>query len=151
MMYNELMHEQYTKRANSQLSLLFDGEKVYVMDKEGNKIYSTTATSGKGEHMNNPSSQNVENLGPIPQGIYSYNNSKWKTMTKWQQCEYRTSPVHISNSGKFYTKKSVRWGSNKYYRNKKIGSPTLRKWNGQLRNTKLPGNNWRVNDPGHLH
>jgi len=56
-----------------------------------------------------------------------------------------------SNSGKFYTKKYVRWGSNKYYRNKKIGSPTLRKWNGQLRNTKLPGNNWRVNDPGHLH
>lgn len=87
MMYNEMMHEQYTKRANSQLSLLFDGEKVYVMDKEGNKIYSTTATSGKGEHMNNPSSQNVENLGPIPQGIYSYNNSKWKTMTKWQQCK----------------------------------------------------------------
>lgn len=40
---------------------------------------------------------------------------------------------------------------NRHYRNNKIGSSTLRELNEQLRNTKLPGNNWRVNDPGHLH
>ena len=31
------------------------------------------------------------------------------------------------------------------------GNPTLRRMNENLRNTKLPGNNWRVNDPGHFH
>lgn len=49
------------------------------------------------------------------------------------------------------TKLTIRWGSNRHYRNNKIGSSTLRELNEQLRNTKLPGNNWRVNDSGHLH
>jgi RHS repeat-associated protein len=70
---------------NSRLSLLYDGDKLSVMDKDGSEVYSTTATSGKGEHMNNPASQHIENLGPIPEGEYSYNNGKWQTMTKWQQ------------------------------------------------------------------
>jgi len=41
--------------------------------------------------------------------------------------------------------------SNKYYREKKIGSSTLRRVNEWFRNKKLPGNNWRVNAPGHYH
>jgi len=55
-----------------------------------------------------------------------------------------------SRTGNFMTKKSIRWWSNSHYR-KSIGNPTLRKWNEQLHNTKLPGNNWRVNDRGHFH
>ena len=33
----------------------------------------------------------------------------------------------------------------------KIGNPSLRKLNDSFRKTKLYGNNWRVQDPGHLH
>ena len=31
------------------------------------------------------------------------------------------------------------------------GNPSLRKLNDSFRKTKLYGNNWRVQDPGHLH
>lgn len=34
---------------------------------------------------------------------------------------------------------------------KQIGSPTLRTFNQWLRSLKLPGNSWRVQDPGHFH
>ena len=30
-------------------------------------------------------------------------------------------------------------------------NPSLRKLNDSFRKTKLYGNNWRVQDPGHLH
>ena len=57
-----------------------------------------------------------------------------------------------SHSNKYnFETKSIRWGSNKHYRETKIGNPTLRRMNESLRNTKLPGDNWRVNDPGHFH
>lgn len=55
-----------------------------------------------------------------------------------------------SPSGNFPTKYTIRWGSNRYYSNQ-IGNTKLRDLNLKLRNTKLPGNNWRVNDPGHFH
>ena len=55
-----------------------------------------------------------------------------------------------STSGDFPTKYTLRWGSNRYYNNQ-IGNSKLRDLNLKLRNTKLPGNNWRVNDPGHFH
>ena len=44
--------------------------------------------------------------------------------------------------------RTVPWSPNYL---KQIGNPTLRNINLKIRNTKLPGNNWRVNDPGHLH
>lgn len=55
-----------------------------------------------------------------------------------------------STSGNFSTKYTLRWGSNRYYNNQ-IKNSKLRDLNLKLRNTKLPGNNWRVNDPGHFH
>jgi len=54
-----------------------------------------------------------------------------------------------SKSGKFQTK-SLRWGASPYY-TKKIGNPTLRNINQNLRNTKFPYDNWRTADPGHIH
>lgn len=45
---------------------------------------------------------------------------------------------------------SLRWGTNSHYQ-RQIGNPTLRTINNKLRHMKLPGNNWRVNDPGHFH
>ncbi|WP_156173284.1 hypothetical protein [Chryseobacterium gallinarum] len=45
---------------------------------------------------------------------------------------------------------STRWGAGgKHW--KKIGNTTLQNWNKTFRQTKLPGNNWRVKDPGHFH
>lgn len=46
--------------------------------------------------------------------------------------------------------KSISWGSNAHHR-KNIGNETLRDLNAKLRDTKLPGNSWRVKDPGHFH
>jgi hypothetical protein len=44
----------------------------------------------------------------------------------------------------------VRWGAGaKFW--KKIGNPTLRQWNRQFRQTKLPFGGWRSADPGHFH
>ena len=54
-----------------------------------------------------------------------------------------------SKSGDFQTK-SLRWGASPYY-TKKIGNPTLRNINQNLRNTKFPYDNWRTADPGHIH
>ena len=41
-------------------------------------------------------------------------------------------------------------GVSPYY-TKKIGNPTLRNINQNLRNTKFPYDNWRTADPGHIH
>lgn len=46
---------------------------------------------------------------------------------------------------------SIRWGSNAHHRNQQFTSPTVRNLNEQLRNSKLPGSSWRVQDPGHFH
>ena len=55
-----------------------------------------------------------------------------------------------SIKGKFYTDFSVRWGAPKHYR-QRIGNNKLRQINKAIRKKKLPGNSWRVQDPGHLH
>ena len=45
---------------------------------------------------------------------------------------------------------AIRWGSNNHYA-KSIGNETIRNINTHLRDTKLPGSNWRVQDRGHFH
>lgn len=45
---------------------------------------------------------------------------------------------------------SIRWGSNRHHQ-QQIGSARLRSVNNTLRNTKLPGSSWRVQDRGHFH
>lgn len=45
---------------------------------------------------------------------------------------------------------AFRWGSNNHYA-KQIGNQTARNLNHSLRNTKLPGSSWRVQDKGHFH
>ncbi|MXV37295.1 hypothetical protein GO491_01195 [Flavobacteriaceae bacterium Ap0902] len=54
-----------------------------------------------------------------------------------------------SHVGQFKTY-STRWGAGGDYW-KKIGSTVLQKWNRNLRQMRLPGNNWRVKDSGHFH
>jgi hypothetical protein len=64
--------------------LVFDGANLSVLS--ANKVqYSTTATSGKDEHMNNPNSQHIKDYGPTPEGIYIIDNTKWDHLNKYQQ------------------------------------------------------------------
>jgi hypothetical protein len=66
--------------------LLFNGDNLYVIDNKTSAIvYSTDAASGRGEHMNNPASQHIENYGPIPAGRYSYENTQWQSQSKVRQ------------------------------------------------------------------
>jgi len=68
------------------LDVRFNGDKVSVYDtRNGKTIYETDATSGKGEHMNNPASQHLVGEGPIPEGSYSYKNTNWKSQSKLRQ------------------------------------------------------------------
>ena len=83
---NQLQHLEHYSTDKSKYSLRFDGEKLDVIDiKTGEVVYSTTATSGKGKHMNNSNSQNITDQGPIPEGEYSFKNSNWKTQTLARQ------------------------------------------------------------------
>jgi len=56
----------------------------------------------------------------------------------------------FSRTAGFKTK-AIKWGSNDYYRDKKLQNAILRDFNKRLRETKIPLNTWRTNDPGHLH
>ena len=88
----------------------------------------------------------------IERGVVDGTKALYSSFIKYtggRKAWFRFSESH-SISGGFQTKWSFRWGSNKHYR-EQIGSSFLRKQNERLRNTKLPGNNWRVNDPGHFH
>ncbi|MFQ8805322.1 MAG: hypothetical protein ACLR8Y_09760 [Alistipes indistinctus] len=56
---NQLQHRPNT--SSGRYSLKFDGRELHVIDTQtGEVVYSTIATSGKGKHMNNPDSQNIQ-------------------------------------------------------------------------------------------
>ena len=81
---NQLQHRPNT--SSGRYSLKFDGRELHVIDTQtGEVVYSTIATSGKGKHMNNPDSQNIQNEGPIPAGEYRYRNSNWNSQSKLRQ------------------------------------------------------------------
>jgi RHS repeat-associated protein len=62
---------------------------------------------------------------------------------------FRIKPSY-SKSLNEKTSLSLTWGTNNHYR-KEIPDETLREVNKFIREVKIPGNNWRVNDPGHFH
>jgi len=65
-------------------SLFFNGYNLSVWS--GNHIlYYTPATSGKGDNMNNPNSQELSNLGTIPEGTYYFYNSQWESQSILRQ------------------------------------------------------------------
>ena len=57
--------------------------------------------------------------------------------------------MSYSKEGGFDTK-SIRWGASPHYA-EKIGNTTLRRINQGLRNKRIPIDNWRTADTGHLH
>jgi len=69
----------------------------------------------------------------------------------WGPIKHWFRPVgksHSRSSG--FDTYGARWGTNRHYR-EEIGSSRLRDLNARLRDTRLPGNGWRTQDPGHLH
>lgn len=60
----------------------------------------------------------------------------------------RTGPSYSIEGG--FKTVSTRWGAGGNHW-KKIGNTSLQNINKSFRQTKLPGNNWRVNDAGHFH
>ena len=85
-----------------------------------------------------------ELAGSLFKDAFKYFNQQTGGLKQW----FRFGKSH-SNIMNVDTK-GIRWGAGKDYY-KKIGNPTLRKMNIQFRGTKIPLNNWRTNDPGHLH
>lgn len=68
------------------LDVRFNGNKLSAYNiKNGKTIYETDATSGKGKHMNEPTAQHIPNERPIPEGSYSYSNTKWQSLSKLRQ------------------------------------------------------------------
>ncbi|MDR0969401.1 MAG: DUF2778 domain-containing protein [Lentimicrobiaceae bacterium] len=95
MLFNHLQHEPDKNAVKakerqgikkSTYYLRFDGKELHVIDPVAkDKIYSTSATSGKEVGMNNIDYQDIPFIGPIPEGIYSFENTNWQSLTKWQQ------------------------------------------------------------------
>ena len=79
------------------------------------------------------------------QGTFSLLESQTGGLGAW----IRYGNSHSIKGG--FDTKSIRWGSNKHYANKKIGNSTLRKLNQKLRETRMPFNSWRTADKGHFH
>ena len=68
--------------------------------------------------------------------------------------EFQKLEKSFSKSGNFRTVLSIRWGASpagNYKYVKQIPNPVFQKINQSFRTLKIPGNNWRVNDPGHIH
>ncbi len=67
------------------LRVLFDGNKIYVIDAIENIIGEYYATSGKGKYMNKSEHQHEQNLGPIPEGEYMFLNKDWEFQSPFRQ------------------------------------------------------------------
>jgi hypothetical protein len=66
-------------------TIVYNGKTVKVIDSNGEVVWEGHATSGKGKHMNNPASQDVQNEGPIPEGKYSFSGKSWNHVSPARQ------------------------------------------------------------------
>ncbi|TDS55233.1 hypothetical protein C8P70_1234 [Myroides indicus] len=78
----------------------------------------------------------------------SYLSKEFTVLTGGLKQWIRTGSSYSIEGG--FKTVSTRWGSGGNYW-KKIGNPTLQNLNKSFRQTKLPGNSWRVKDAGHFH
>jgi hypothetical protein len=90
---NHAMHSMTNKNDNflkniqdgDELTVVYTGTKVQVVNSKGEVVFEHSATSGKGKHMNKPASQNVQNEGPIPEETYNFNTSEWNAQSPLRQ------------------------------------------------------------------
>jgi len=80
---NDGLHALVAKEKT--LTLKFDGKNIYVIENGKKIIYTSLATSGRGENMNNPDAQSIENSGPIQAGKYKFSNNSWQSQSKLRQ------------------------------------------------------------------
>ncbi|QOR73761.1 hypothetical protein IMZ16_09660 [Cruoricaptor ignavus] len=144
----------------------------YLYDKNGNEIASTSVkvtfsqggevsssfegygfryyTQGTGGALYDPSFDIMSSfVGGVVTGKalgfgVGYLNKVTGGLKQWVRTG---SSYSIKGGFKTY---STRWGAGGNHW-KKIGNSTLQNWNRSFRQTKLPGNSWRVQDPGHFH
>jgi YD repeat-containing protein len=141
----------------------------YKYDKDGNIISSTAVHSravSQGQYREDGSFRTYGNNGfPMATGAISEDNSfvggfvsgkalnlvgkGFTAFTGGLKQWFRYGPSYSRALGTPISK-SIRWGASPKY-SSKIGNQTLREVNQSFRQTKLPGNNWRVNDSGHFH
>lgn len=82
-------------------------------------------------------------------GAFGYARTSFGPLKQW----IRIGPSYSHYLGQS-TRLSIRWGASpvqnwKFV--KQIGDPSLRKFNQGIRNMKVPINNWRFKDAGHIH
>jgi RHS repeat-associated protein len=67
--------------------LIFDVRKgtLSVVNDVAGVVYSTSATSGNGEYMNDPNAQDLTGKGPIPEGTYYFYNDQWNYQNTFRQ------------------------------------------------------------------
>ncbi|WP_299223129.1 RHS repeat-associated core domain-containing protein [uncultured Psychroserpens sp.] len=99
-------------------SLYYDGNYLSVLNSEGNTIYSTFATSGRGKYINQSQYQSLKNLGPIPEGTYSLGND-WDYIPKWRQLINIVNPRNGDWGDYNISLKPIdgnnNWGRNNFY------------------------------------
>lgn len=133
-MFNDMMHEK--------LELKGERQRLADIDKPLEPIYPEFNLMLAGKALANGITTMTKELY---HSFASFLHQQTGGVKQW----VRWGPSY-SVRGKFRTDKSVRWGASGKYRNR-IGNRNLRQINKRIRETKLPGNSWRVQDPGHFH
>lgn len=82
---NHSAHGFLQQQNSKGTKVVFDGKTIKVIDKNGNVLWEGVSTSGTGKHMYNPDSQHIENLGPIPEGSYSFSGGEWNAQSPLRQ------------------------------------------------------------------
>ena len=87
MMLNHLGHQENSSNDNNRSYVIeFNGEHLKIIDESTKElILLIEATSGKGDFMNMPLAQNIENLGPIQEGLYLIYSNEWDHLSKLRQ------------------------------------------------------------------
>ncbi len=76
---------EFQHQKNNIKEMVYNGQKMFVFNQDGEIMWEGYASSGSGEHMNNPNSQNIKDYGPIPEGEYTFNGNEWNSQSPVRQ------------------------------------------------------------------
>ena len=82
---NHAAHSLQQSFENRGRRILFDGQKIRVLNRKGEVLWEGHATSGKGKYMNDPNAQHLQDLGPIPEGEYYFSGKDWNAQSPLRQ------------------------------------------------------------------
>ena len=155
-MFNDMMHPQNGDAVTPQFEIIEKGGSYYMARPDG-------TLSLCGEKPLEPICPEFDIILPVRgfvDGAVGETFSLFKTLSQNINSfvQYETGGIKqwvrygpsYSRTGNFKTLKSLKWGAGKRHVNK-IHNKHLRSLNKNIRQYKLPGNSWRMNDPGHFH